>query len=486
VFPKLIAPWQPLKDVRAITTELEQGVSATVRLEGDVFETEDQRNYGDASFKTYSTPQDLPKPVQVRAGDVVRQRVIVSVSNPQHQPLAVKVRNKPPHISAIGETMPKPNIGLQAARQAEAMSDIELQRVRDLALGHLRADIFLAQPDWKSQLKLISEEANRLAVPLHLALHVGAAADTEISEFARAAEGQNLRVALWIVQRRGESFPSAQTLELARRTLAAVGEKVPLAGAASPFFTEFNRNRPGNSDALVCYPLAPQVHLTDRTTVMENIADVAETIHSAHALTGRPVVVSPITLRRAEPKASRTTAADALPGTVDERQVSLFTAAWTVGHLAYLCGAAGLHSATFFEMIGWRGVMESNDGSPLPAKFFSIPGSVFPVYHVFADVAPFDRVRGTRCTRPLEAVGVTLVGAKGQRTLVANLLPRPQEVTVALEVSYARVRRLNAATAEEAMRTPESFRKASSEKVEVKNDVLALHLAAYEVVTIDV
>src|SRR6185369_3581904 len=54
-FPKYIAPWQPLRDVAAITHEVVPGVRAEVRFTGEVFETEDQRNFGDASFKTYST-----------------------------------------------------------------------------------------------------------------------------------------------------------------------------------------------------------------------------------------------------------------------------------------------------------------------------------------------------------------------------------------------------------------------------------------------
>ncbi|HWN96579.1 MAG TPA: hypothetical protein VNT99_16235, partial [Methylomirabilota bacterium] len=78
-FPKHIAPWQPLKDVRSITQEIAAGVRAEIRFEGEVFETEDQRNYGDMSFKTYSTPQDLPKPVAVKPGDQVHHKVTVTL-----------------------------------------------------------------------------------------------------------------------------------------------------------------------------------------------------------------------------------------------------------------------------------------------------------------------------------------------------------------------------------------------------------------------
>ncbi len=55
-FPDAISPHQPFKDIKAIAQEVVPGVRAEVRFEGEVFEMEDQRNWTDASFKTYSTP----------------------------------------------------------------------------------------------------------------------------------------------------------------------------------------------------------------------------------------------------------------------------------------------------------------------------------------------------------------------------------------------------------------------------------------------
>jgi hypothetical protein len=51
-FPARIDPVQPFLNVRAMRHEVLPGVSATVRMEGDAFETEDHRNWTDASFKT--------------------------------------------------------------------------------------------------------------------------------------------------------------------------------------------------------------------------------------------------------------------------------------------------------------------------------------------------------------------------------------------------------------------------------------------------
>ena len=54
--------------MRAILHEVTPGVEVEVRMEGETFETEDQRNWSDASFKTYGTPLHLPFPVEVAEG----------------------------------------------------------------------------------------------------------------------------------------------------------------------------------------------------------------------------------------------------------------------------------------------------------------------------------------------------------------------------------------------------------------------------------
>jgi len=50
---------------------------------------------------------------------------------------------------------------------------------------------------------------------------------------------------------------------------------------------------------------------------------------------------------------------------------------------------AGADNITCFETIGWRGVMEKEEGCSLPDRFPSLPGAVFPLYHVLADVGEF-------------------------------------------------------------------------------------------------
>ncbi|MCB1281700.1 MAG: hypothetical protein KDB18_09265, partial [Salinibacterium sp.] len=55
-FPELIRPDQPAFNIRALRYAPAEGLELEIRFDGDVFEMEDQRNWLDASFKTYCRP----------------------------------------------------------------------------------------------------------------------------------------------------------------------------------------------------------------------------------------------------------------------------------------------------------------------------------------------------------------------------------------------------------------------------------------------
>ena len=76
VFPEAISPDQPAFDIAALTHEPAPGLSCTVDMEGDAFEMEDQRNWTDASFKTYVRPLSKPRPYVIAKGEKDRQRSI--------------------------------------------------------------------------------------------------------------------------------------------------------------------------------------------------------------------------------------------------------------------------------------------------------------------------------------------------------------------------------------------------------------------------
>ena len=80
-FPDLIAPMQPFKEIRAIEHPVAPGVTARCLMTGDVFEMEDQRNWSDASYKTYVRPLALPWPYVMESGVRNQQSVELRITD---------------------------------------------------------------------------------------------------------------------------------------------------------------------------------------------------------------------------------------------------------------------------------------------------------------------------------------------------------------------------------------------------------------------
>lgn len=489
VFPKFIAPNQPFFDVRAVTYEV-AGTTAEIRFTGDEFEMEDQRNWSDASYKTYCTPQSRPKPVKVEPGDKVRQNATLSLKGPARPVLPV-VLGRPPQLSiATIPVMPLPPIGLCVARHGEAFTPAEMERLKALRLTHLRVDLRLSMGDYARLLEQAAAQAHQLETGLQVGLTVSDHAETELKILSEHLERVPARVSLWLIFHETEPAGGERWVELARRILQKHGPNVLFAAGTLDFFTEVNRNRPGpDSTAFPVYSNNPQVHAFDNLTMVENLAGQSWNVETAKTFSAKPVLVSPITLKIRSKWDNGTPRGTDLPEDVDPRQMSLFGAGWTLGSLARLATVGGVHSLTYYETTGWRGVIETSHGSPLPDKFPSWAGSVFPMYHIFADIGEFPgkQVHPTHSSHPLLVEGLTLVDTKGRRRiLVANLTGEIQETKIKSGTCQARIRYLDETNVEQAMREPEAFRAQAGVTVESVAGKIELKLLPFALARIDV
>ena len=66
-----------------------QGIELDCRFEGDLFKMEDQRNWSDGSFKTYSTPLSAPRPKAAARGRPIRQSVHISLSRSRARAVSI-------------------------------------------------------------------------------------------------------------------------------------------------------------------------------------------------------------------------------------------------------------------------------------------------------------------------------------------------------------------------------------------------------------
>ncbi len=78
-FPLNISPSQPASDIRQMHLS-QQGVDVAITFAGETFEMEDQRNWTDASYKTYCRPLSLPWPYEIAAGSRITQTVTIAVA----------------------------------------------------------------------------------------------------------------------------------------------------------------------------------------------------------------------------------------------------------------------------------------------------------------------------------------------------------------------------------------------------------------------
>ncbi len=477
----------------SLTVDLADAVRAHFTFEGDLFEMEDQRNWTDASFKTYCTPLSRGFPHQAHTGSRIAQSFTAwAEGTPMekgHEELRLSLGQ------STGQRLPTMGFGM--ASHGASLATRELELLRRLRPDHLRADIHLAT-EYSADLERAIAACRALDCALELAVFLTEETASELERLASLLQGR-ARVARFLIFQEGAqtAHPSETTaprlVTLARERLQRVAPQAAFIGGTDMYFCELNRTRP-QVEAMdgISYTILPQQHAFDERSIVETLEAQAETVKSAQAFSGgRPVVISPITLkRRYNPHATAAEAeraADELPDAVDPRQMSLFGAAWTAGSIKYLA-ESGAASLTYYETTGWLGLMEREAGSPLPELFPSAPGMVFPLYHVFADVAEWKDGSIVECSsnRPLTAVALAVESAGSLHLLAMNLTGAYQRVVIGrLGAGQAWVRNLDASTAREAMFEPEGFRQ-QRKQVEAQGGELVLDMAPYSTTHIDV
>jgi len=487
----LVKPVHPFEEIRSMEYEAAPGLRARLRFEGEIFEMEDQRNWTDASYKTYGTPLRLPFPVEVEAGTEIAQSVALTLAGEipgqtraGTEKLTLSIRSAP--------VRPLPRIGLGMASHDQPLSPKEVARLKALHLSHLRVDLRLSSSDYEEVLRRAAREADALGATLEVALHLSDAADDELRSLAVLLKEIRPSVGAWLIFHESVRSTSAKWIKRARKDLTGYDPEARIGSGTDAFFTELNRSRPPVEILdLVSYSLNPQVHASDNRSLIETLAAQATTVETARQFVGDlPLSVSPVTLKmRRNPNATgpqEELGPGELPAPVDERQMSLFGAVWTAVSLKYL-GGSETQSLTYYETSGWRGVMEIEAGSPLPERFPSLPGSVFPLYHVLADVGDLARgeVLPVESSDLLQVDGLALRKDGRTRLLLANLGAEARQVTVHNLDETVHLRRLDETNAERAMQAPEAFRAEAGEVEQTSEGMLELDLLPYAVVRID-
>jgi hypothetical protein len=475
VFPHDISPDQPFIDVRAISYQVLPGLIARVLMQGDTFETEDERNWTDASFKTYCTPIGLPFPAEITGGTRLQQSVQVQLL---HQAERINVRpasgprDDTPIPIRFGQPCRLPRIGLGMASHGQPLSSQAQSRLSALRLDHLRLDLALNCDEFSHELQMAAKQARQLGTALHVALALDNRAEDRLHRLAADVRRTSPPIAAWLVHGPGPASASPAMLQMAREALQGLTPDAAFAQGTKANFAELNRNRPprGLPD-WICYAINPQVHVFDDDSLIDTLTAQADTVKSARSFAGDSLIaVSPVTLKprfNAVATGPETPPpAGELPPQVDPRQATLFAAGWTLGSLISLaCGGADF--VTYFETTGWRGVIELDEGCALPDRFPSTPQCVFPVYHLLADVAEVanGEVRPVVSDAQSRVHGFVVVGREDVNLWLANLSRHRRTIELPKEMWKSgswRMRVLDEDNLTEAMTSSQTFRQKQS------------------------
>jgi hypothetical protein len=490
-FPWQVAVEQPVRgfhDLALMRHRVGPGMEAEVTFEGDAFETEDQRNWIDASYKTYCTPLRLPIPFTVEAGTRIRQLaglrliredpgrpVTDSLTDAAaamvSAPTRVSVR-QPAEATSIAITFPRdpawvrmPDIGTGVASHCAACTPAQVEHLARLTLSHLRVDLVASDQRWPGVLARTAREARELGVPLELVLHVSPGSSEWLSLVRAELTRHRVDITRVLILSEGQHSTRPDALEAGERAMGDL--EVPIGAGTHADLYQLHLQAPPAEADFIAWSMNPQVHTFDTLSILETPAAAADQVRSAAVEFGKPLVISPATLKpRPSPAAALENPlgeAAAVPPLADPRQGSLVAAAWTAGVLSALA-PTGIESLTLFEATGALGLMGPPPGCPA-AQEFAETDMVYPVYHVLRAIAGARRCGRIPLSEAGDLAGLLLeVSERQTRMIVVNLSLEARRIE--LPSSLRGVRRLDGDAAHAAAQNPDSFWRQSPHSVE--------------------
>jgi hypothetical protein len=448
-FPFLIDPVQPMRELRAVTHEFLPGLKVTCRMEGDTFEMEDQRNWTDASYKTYVRPLALPWPYVIAEGETINQTVDLTVSGTM-----TEIETVDDDLSlAVGEEIPAramPAIGLGLDPKDLDAIEQNLDVLSQAAPSHLVCYYDPRLGHSPADLRRMAGVGKALGIELWLEYVIPTVDHfkSDIQELGHAINDLNNPFAAVMVSPApdlkctlpGSPWPPCPPLEDCYRVARSAFPGARLGGGMFSFFTELNRKRPPVALLdFVTFTTVAIFHAGDDLSATEGLESLPYLAKSVAAfIDGKPYHVGPsaIGLRMnpygEAPMANPKNIRQAMNG-MDPRQRGLFAAAWTVGFVARFA-QAGASALTLGGMVGEFGIAYAKTGYPQP--WYDENGGVYPVYHVIKGLSALSGqpLIDVTISRPREFQAIAVQRDEGIEVWLANLTDQSQTVDLKVDV----------------------------------------------------
>ena len=367
VLPELIAPLDLFKNFSSLRIKKDE-YWYRIDLEGDTFEIEDQRNWTDSTFKTFCTPLHLPFPILIRAGDIVRQKVIFTPesvlpkrSNDAVAPVKITVLE---HLN----TMPHIGVGKSSTVDGE-LPNTSINLLKKLEFAHYQVDVDMTATSWADLFIVDVRNANLLALPLKVSLTMGDDFTKDIEEFVWFCDKFEVDLHSILLLSAGQMTTTQKLADYAT-IISRKLHHIAIGIGTMYNYTEINRKRiKPQKLQFISYAIHPQEHAFDDLTIIENIPAQAETVKTAKHIYGSDteVYITPVTFRRRfnpyvnDPTFRVWSSAQR----ADPRQKTAMGAVFLLGSIKTLT-EAGIKNVTYFQTIGNQGFL-SKFSKPYPA-----------------------------------------------------------------------------------------------------------------------
>jgi hypothetical protein len=366
-FPELIDPWQPFKNFNSIIHEAE-GYRVECELIGDTFEMEDQRQWGDASFKTYNRPLAEPWPYVILSDESVHQSVSVNWKTCELQKL--------PSLPAIKECFFPEMALVLDANDAETVRNnrtdllkVHPQRLLchiDCELGDLETQI--------SRFAALQSTFGQFIYDVELICKFDVNPREELKHinnlFILNKFCPDSILVCPSVDRQstppGSVWPECPPLEEIYSTASEVFSNSYLGGGMVSFFPELNRKRPPlDHIRFVSHGLCPIIHAADDVSVMQTLDTIPFIIQTARSfIKDRDYRIGPSTIAMRQNPYGSKTFSNPLNQRIcmthdDPRHKARFGAAYLLG-LAARLASSGVKVWTPCAVTGPRGLNAAN------------------------------------------------------------------------------------------------------------------------------
>lgn len=413
-FPTHVPAWPPFMLIRAIRHEYAPGYWARCEFDGDLFELEDQRNNSDASFKTYSRSNLMPRPYTLRSGLPVRQYAELWVERRNASPAPVPDRHCPPPVSLRvddkGYVAPKLGTEIMADDIAQGHGVVEALLALRLSHVHLAIDGNVTLVDWEVLAALLQASHTRLRI------------DLSLPEFPQA-DGvlDALRSALKtaaIVPEGVAVFPSEKIwLDSARWRFP----QTAMGGGTPHFFVQLHRSeRLGEMDFLT-FTTSPIVHGTRDEEVMLTLQSLPSLVETLRAKYSMPVRIGPSTIGARASPLGRLPLPDATRRLAlnreDPRCKGVFGAAWAVGYFAQFAHAR-VDAMTLMSLTGHSRILDAGPNGTVLR---------YPSYFALERLCGHDFMHDVTVSEPKRLAALAFPRERGKELLVANLTAEPVE-----------------------------------------------------------